>query len=127
MRRGSKETRWGSGRDRYGGGVGWTKHWGALWLSLNAPEAGDADAPSELLGPLLEEWHDVLVKHVLSRLDPTDPPTAPCSRGWGSRGWRWWWPTSCRARGSQVRCRSRSRTLWHPSRCWLGPRPMGAQ
>jgi hypothetical protein len=32
----------------------------------------DADAPSELLAPLLEEWRDVLVKHVLERLDPTD-------------------------------------------------------
>jgi hypothetical protein len=33
----------------------------------------DADAaPSELLGPLLEEWREVLVKHVLERLEPTD-------------------------------------------------------
>jgi hypothetical protein len=32
----------------------------------------DADAPSELLVPLLEEWREVLVKHVLTRLDPTD-------------------------------------------------------
>jgi len=32
----------------------------------------DAAAPSELLAPLLEEWREVLVKHVLSRLDPTD-------------------------------------------------------
>ena len=39
------------------------------------PEDGDdvADAaPSELLAPLLEEWRDVLVKHVLQRLDATD-------------------------------------------------------
>jgi hypothetical protein len=28
-----------------------------------------ADAPSELLVPLLEQWRDVLVTHVLSRLD----------------------------------------------------------
>ena len=35
-------------------------------------EVDDADAPSELLAPLLEKYHDVLVKHVLSRLDPTD-------------------------------------------------------
>jgi len=34
--------------------------------------SADADAPDELLTPLLEEWSDVLVKHVLSRLDPTD-------------------------------------------------------
>ena len=32
----------------------------------------DDDAPSELLTPLLEEWNEVLVKHVLERLDPTD-------------------------------------------------------
>ena len=33
----------------------------------------DADETlSELLAPLLEEWSDVLVKHVLARLDPTD-------------------------------------------------------
>ena len=25
-----------------------------------------------MLAPLLDEWHDVLVKHVLERLDPTD-------------------------------------------------------
>jgi hypothetical protein len=37
-----------------------------------APSAADADAPSALLAPLLEEWRDVLVKHVLARLDPTD-------------------------------------------------------
>jgi hypothetical protein len=58
-------------------------------------DVDDNGAPSELLGPLLEEWRDVLVKHVLTRLDPT----APCSRGWRSRGWRWWWPTTCHARG----------------------------
>jgi len=32
----------------------------------------DDDAPSELLAPLLEEWCDVLVTHVLAWLDPTD-------------------------------------------------------
>jgi hypothetical protein len=36
------------------------------------PEAGEDDTSSELLAPLLEEWRDVLVMHVLSRLDPTD-------------------------------------------------------
>jgi hypothetical protein len=35
-------------------------------------EHDDDDAPSELLAPLLEEWRDVLVTHVLSRLDATD-------------------------------------------------------
>ena len=54
------------------------KQWGAggRW----APPRGgatrgcrpDAAAPSELLAPLLEVWRDVLVKHVLARLDPTD-------------------------------------------------------
>ena len=34
--------------------------------------ADDDTAHSELLAPLLEEWRDVLVTHVLSRLDPTD-------------------------------------------------------
>ena len=32
----------------------------------------DDDTPSALLGPLLEEWRHVLVKHVLERLDPKD-------------------------------------------------------
>jgi hypothetical protein len=32
----------------------------------------DAAGPSELLAPLLEEWRDVLVKHVLAWLDPED-------------------------------------------------------
>ena len=32
----------------------------------------DAAAPRELLAPLLEEWREVLVTHVLSQLDPTD-------------------------------------------------------
>jgi len=39
------------------------------------PEDGDNDAdaaPSELLAPLLEEWRDVLVKHVLEQLEPKD-------------------------------------------------------
>ena len=36
-----------------------------------SPDA-DADAPSELLAPLLEEWRDVFVMQLLSRLDPTD-------------------------------------------------------
>jgi hypothetical protein len=35
-------------------------------------EAGLITYPSPLLAPLLKEWRDVLVKHVLSRLDPTD-------------------------------------------------------
>jgi hypothetical protein len=39
---------------------------------LASREGDDDDAPSELLAPLLEEWRDVLVKHVLERLDPTD-------------------------------------------------------
>ena len=42
---------------------------------LGQPEndGDDADAaPSELLAPLLEEWRDVLAKHVLSQLDATD-------------------------------------------------------
>jgi hypothetical protein len=39
-------------------------------LEPPAPEENDA-APSELLVPLLEQWPDVLVTHVLSRLDPT--------------------------------------------------------
>jgi len=41
---------------------------------LEPPEGNDedADAPSELLAPLLDEWRDVLAKHVLARLDPTD-------------------------------------------------------
>jgi hypothetical protein len=34
--------------------------------------ANDDNAPSELLGPLLEQWRDVLVRHVLERLDPKD-------------------------------------------------------
>jgi len=34
--------------------------------------SGDDDAPSELLAPLLEEWREVRVTHVLSRLDPTN-------------------------------------------------------
>jgi hypothetical protein len=37
-----------------------------------ADAVADDDAPSALLEPLLEEWRDVLVKHVLARLDPTD-------------------------------------------------------
>ena len=36
------------------------------------PDYSDDDTPSELLPPLLEEWRDVLVTHVLARLDPTD-------------------------------------------------------
>ena len=63
-------------------------------------EDSEDDAPSELLAPLLEEWRDVLVRHVLSRLDPTD---CACSRGWGSRGWRWCWLTISRARGREGR------------------------
>ena len=38
------------------------------------PEENDEDAAAssgELLGPLLEDWRDVLVKHVLKWLDPT--------------------------------------------------------
>jgi hypothetical protein len=45
---------------------------GAVASGAHPPEDSEDDAPSELLGPLLEEWRDVLVKHVLSRLDPTD-------------------------------------------------------
>ena len=40
-------------------------------MDTSANDADD-DAPSELLAPLLEEWREVLVTHVLSRLDPTD-------------------------------------------------------
>jgi hypothetical protein len=36
------------------------------------PEDSDDDAPSELLAPVLEEWREVMVTHVLQRLDPTD-------------------------------------------------------
>jgi len=41
-------------------------------FSMSEEKDNDVDdAPSELLAPLLEEWHEVLVTHVLSRLDPT--------------------------------------------------------
>ena len=40
--------------------------------AAGAGENSDHDTPSELLAPLLEEWREVLVKHVLARLDPTD-------------------------------------------------------
>ena len=39
------------------------------------PEENDEDAAAsrgELLGPLLKDWRDVLVRHVLKWLDPTD-------------------------------------------------------
>ena len=55
-------------------------------------EKDDAAVPSELLAPLAPARR--AVKHVLERLDPTD---APCSRGWGRRGWRRCWPTTCHA------------------------------
>ena len=35
-------------------------------------EIADADAPGKLLDPLLVGWRDVLVKHILKRLEPTD-------------------------------------------------------
>jgi hypothetical protein len=52
-----------STRRRGGGGAG-----GAA----DDDEADDDATPSELLVLLLEEWREVLVKHVLARLDPTD-------------------------------------------------------
>jgi hypothetical protein len=38
----------------------------------DSDDDADAAAPSALLGPLLEDWRHVLVKHVLQRLNPTD-------------------------------------------------------
>jgi hypothetical protein len=63
------------------------------YRSEGPPDDSDADAASELLDPLLEEWRDLLVMHLLARLDPA----RAC--GWRSRGWRWCWQTSSRARG----------------------------
>jgi hypothetical protein len=69
------------------GGIGWGRGGGAAGAggpsadaqgasggqrSEGAPEDNDDAAPSELLAPLLDEWREVLVKHVLERLDPND-------------------------------------------------------
>ena len=71
------------------------------------PDDADADAPSELLAPLLEEWRDVLVKHVLSRLDPTGCTLlARVAKPWLAVVL-----ANNLPRGREGRCRSSSRTL----------------
>jgi hypothetical protein len=88
-----------------GGGSGGTAGAGARTddarVAVAAPD--DADAPSELLKPLLEEWPDLLGL-VLARLDPTDYALlSRVGKPWlaavMSRGLP-------RARGRETRCRS---------------------
>ena len=73
--------RWGGGGSGGGSGCGAGNAVSGRAAAVGEhPSAGpseesdhaDADAPSELLGPLLEEWREVLVKHVLAGLNATD-------------------------------------------------------
>ena len=67
---------WRGGGAGGGGGAAGAGGSSAAVAAVGPPAENDDDsddaAPSELLAPLLEEWRDVLVKHVLERLEPTD-------------------------------------------------------
>ena len=62
----------GGGGGGGGGAAGAGESSASVVSGEHAPEDSDDDAPSELLAPLLDKWRDLLVKHVLERLDPTD-------------------------------------------------------
>ena len=106
-----RRRRWGRGGDgRKQGGLG-----DGGQPAEGPPEENDDDAddatPSELLAPLLEEWREVLVKHVLERLGPTDCALLAMMLASNlPRAGRW------------RRCRLSSWTLSRPSRCWSGRR-----
>ena len=91
------------------------------------PEENDDDddaAPSELLGPLLEEWRDVLVKHVLSRLDPNDIALlARVGKPWLAVVVANNLPRAGKSEGVPLK----SMSFAGPSRCWLGRRTTGAR